>query len=527
MKDKKGFTLVELLAVIVMLGIILIIAVPKITDTIDNAKLSAFIDTTKMIATSAETEYTKRSILGTLDQENDEITCEDATTIASEIYTSCVVEFNNNIATVTIVGIGKYDGYNCIGTKDGVSCIVSDESVSQYSESEGVNIPQLATGMTPIKWNGSAWIETTSSDSEWYDYTNKEWANAITEDGSMWVWIPRYIYKISTNWHTTSAGTIEVQFTQDTNDNWNSGVIGNIETGLTSNTSNNTWTNHPAFTFGETELLGIWVAKFEATASEGLSNSSTLDDVTTKTIKIIPNIQSWRYINLNNMFIVSRNMETDTTYGWDNSGSGIDTHLIKNTEWGAVAYLSKSSYGQTTEIWINNSSTYITGCAGSSVDAGDVSGCTNSYETVNGMKASTTGTIYGIYDMSGGAYEKVAAYIDNSNSVLTTNAASLVSADAKYKNVYPNGSPEDQGTNYALMINYKGDAMYETGNGYNAGYGWYSDWVVVPCNSTPLFNRGGISNISLLAGIYSFTQAAGSAGSGASFRPVILVQSGL
>ena len=25
--------------------------------------------------------------------------------------------------------------------------------------------------------------------------TEKKWANAITEDGSMWVWIPRYAYQ--------------------------------------------------------------------------------------------------------------------------------------------------------------------------------------------------------------------------------------------------------------------------------------------------------------------------------------------
>ena len=34
MKKKNGFTLVELLAVIVILAVILVIAVPKITDTI-------------------------------------------------------------------------------------------------------------------------------------------------------------------------------------------------------------------------------------------------------------------------------------------------------------------------------------------------------------------------------------------------------------------------------------------------------------------------------------------------------------
>ena len=35
MKNKKGFTLVELLAVIVILAVILVIAIPRIIDVID------------------------------------------------------------------------------------------------------------------------------------------------------------------------------------------------------------------------------------------------------------------------------------------------------------------------------------------------------------------------------------------------------------------------------------------------------------------------------------------------------------
>ena len=68
MKNKKGFTLVELLAVIVILGVILLIAVPKIISTIDNAKLSTLESTAKMVAAQAKKEYITRSNLGTLDQ---------------------------------------------------------------------------------------------------------------------------------------------------------------------------------------------------------------------------------------------------------------------------------------------------------------------------------------------------------------------------------------------------------------------------------------------------------------------------
>ena len=37
-------------------------------------------------------------------------------------------------------------------------------SDGSYSELKGVNTPNLGEGMTAIKWNGSAWVETTGDD---------------------------------------------------------------------------------------------------------------------------------------------------------------------------------------------------------------------------------------------------------------------------------------------------------------------------------------------------------------------------
>ncbi len=46
---KKGFTLVELIAVVVILGIILVLAVPRITNIINNIQKNAFETDTKMV----------------------------------------------------------------------------------------------------------------------------------------------------------------------------------------------------------------------------------------------------------------------------------------------------------------------------------------------------------------------------------------------------------------------------------------------------------------------------------------------
>jgi type IV pilus assembly protein PilA len=80
--NKKGFTLVELLAVIVILAIILAIAVPSISGMINSAKRSSFEDDAKMILTGLE--YQKlQATLGT----GDFAVTDDMTLTAAQIQT--------------------------------------------------------------------------------------------------------------------------------------------------------------------------------------------------------------------------------------------------------------------------------------------------------------------------------------------------------------------------------------------------------------------------------------------------------
>jgi type IV pilus assembly protein PilA len=61
-RSKKGFTLVELLAVIVILAIILAIAVPGISGIINSAKKGAFESDAKMIVAGIEYKVLEASI---------------------------------------------------------------------------------------------------------------------------------------------------------------------------------------------------------------------------------------------------------------------------------------------------------------------------------------------------------------------------------------------------------------------------------------------------------------------------------
>ena len=364
-------------------------------------------------------------------------------------------------------------------------------SDGSYSDEKGVNTPNLGEGMTPIKWDETKndWVETNGSDPEWYDYTAKKWANAKTSDGSMWVWLPRYAYSITSGYHSSTAGNIEIEFMK--------GLTNETSTGRTTfqNASGQgNWNIHPAFNYGTT-VSGLWVAKFEASRSNATSSSAGSNN----TIKIQPGVQSWRSITVNDIYTNCLNYNKT-----------LNSHMMKNDEWGAVAYLSKSKYGKNAEVDINSDSSYYTG-----------GGSGNAYVTNVGQ--STTGTVHGVYDMSGGAYEYVAAYVNNGNSSLS-NGESLVNGDAKTKNVYSKGSSDDRDSNYSANSGKYGDAVYETSvNGNSSNSSWYGDDSYFPDTNSPFFLRGAFYGAGTSGGVFYFDYEDGNSFNTYSFRPVLVV----
>ena len=209
---------------------------------------------------------------------------------------------------------------------------------------------------------------------------------------TMEVWIPRYKYKV---WNYNADGT-KTSNPQQIDITWENGTgttgeitcqdsisgtdgaasetckLKSTNATCTDDTCNNKTYTHPAFTFGNEEIKGFWIGKFELTG--------TVSNITTK-----PNLSSVREQSVSTFETNIMNMKNSgNQYGLNTT---TDTHMIKNSEWGAVAYLSHSKYGTCTdgtckEVNINNSSGMYTGRSGGSSDVSSSTEGTYKYNDI-------------------------------------------------------------------------------------------------------------------------------------------------
>ena len=389
------------------------------------------------------------------------------------------------------------DTSNCIEKYEGdtkyIYCLSSTETLE--GDPSGANRPVLAEGMIPITYDGSKWVKADEygAYNNWYDYGNQKWANAVMVTSAKretymnadagttipendilayYVWIPRYKYKLfnATYKSGTTEQLIEVTFENGTS------TTGTVTCTYASNgaetcqnKANGNWYTHPAFTMinasgNKTELKGIWVGKFETTGN-----------TTNPTVK--PGVSSLRSITVANMYNTGK-LFRSTDYITSNGINQSDSHMMKNIEWGAVAYLKQSIYGLgITDITINNNSSYYTG--------GDNG---TSYKTNIGQ--STTGNITGVYDMSGGSHEYV---MGNYNKTAGNSGLTVSGVPAEHIDIYSGTS---------VGASHLGDALGETA-------GWYSDYASFVFSSSPWFKRGGCYYDGDDTGVFSFDDDAG------------------
>ena len=412
------------------------------------------------------------------------------------------------------------------------------------------NAPELDDGMIAVTYNGSNWTkaDTSNTNNGWYNYDEQKWANAVTVTSStrstyknanvgteinmddietMWVWIPRYSYTIAsldgTNYYGKKGCYLETEPTLE--------LPGEIDVRFVSknikdrgsakyitNTGSREYYTPDVFTFGDKELSGIWVGKFETSSSNpslnyGGGNTTDLDPI------IKPNVTSWRSINVSNIYNVGLKVSAEgNRYGFS---SNMNSHAMKSNEWAVVAYLSQSKYGKlgnenfigaNKEVYQNKSDSYITGCSWGHPSGGTESdyGCQYTYDVdINGTGASTTGNIYGIYDMSGGSWEYV---MGNYNDVIG-DSGFIAIPNSKYYNKY---------INEKVNISCNGSECLSHALSETAG--WYNDYQLMITEIYPWLLRGGHSSTNAsYAGIFDFSRSilsGGSSGSG-SFRLVI------
>ena len=518
MKRNKGFTLIELLAVIVILGVIMLIAVPSVMNYIERSKrrtselsVEGYVDAIKKSILNNQIKGTdlqpgtyKVSNLNSTVDINGSVPSKGLIIIDTEGNISSGVLCINNYEVTYENNIAKITNENCNNVTEELP--VYKETVLNGTD------PVVSNELIPVTIAPNGTVTYADISTKWYDYENKIWANAVklisgtfkvgdvipeSSIGAYFVWIPRYKYKLfNTGSYTSSISstpptslktTIEIAFESKDDP---------ISTGNTVNS----WLTHPAFI--SFDVNGIWVGKYE-TGYLGATSAVEAQVVTNDPTKLIskPNSYSWTNNNIYNFFVASYNYDTLK-----------NSHMMKNTEWGAVAYLSHSIYGINTEVNTNNSPTFKTGSSALTTipvgTTGDGPTFNEPYNTTTGYLASTTGNITGVYDMSGGVWEYMASHMSSylgSSGFDTTNIAPYPS---KFFDIYSNSSYM---TNYSYRI--LGDATAELGPFYyfNSNYhnSWYDDYAYFLETTYPWFGRGGYYFNGSMTGQFAFDRSGG------------------
>ncbi len=394
---------------------------------------------------------------------------------------------------------------------------------------------------------------------KYVDFTKKEYQpnEVIPEDNieSYFVWIPRYKYQLFSENPDQYSGIekdLGIVANNDTITNLekNTPIQITFETKDVNPSKGNTkgsWLTHPAFTSFNSN--GIWVGKFES----GYIGAKTITEAevnekNSEKLIIKPNVYSWRRIQVANAFYTSYEYQRE-----------LDSHMIKNMEWGAITYLTQSQYGRCTngtceKVRINNNGYNITGFSANFLPScgwtGSNEECNKSenvepnqdgsysvnYNNPLSVVASTTGNYSGIYDMAGGAWEFTMGAMDSLNSNFPTSGYSS-SDNSGFNGAYADGSGiktngyEWPDSKYYDLYQYSsslydyqrgivGDATKELGPFYSITYdygqkhlrnisSWNGEDAELAYINEPWVVRGGYKGDGSATGVFAFASASG------------------
>ena len=616
-KSEKGITLIALVITIIVLLILAGVSISALGG--ENGILKNAAEAKEESDKSSALEGIQLEAFGAFGKGTN-VDMEDLKTRLEDNLGATVTEYGENL-------IAEYEGYKFLIDKNGnVTFFEGGTTLA--------NAPELTEGMIPVKWdttkNGGKgnWVICSRTDEEWYSYTeeDKKWANVMLSDGtyntstavgtevaeedlgSMFVWVPRYAYKITSGYHAGS-GTIDVIWVSGTSYNYMD-EEGNVKTakngneeGVITSSGYTDYVVHPAFTNGEDngysngewkeEIEGIWVAKFQAgfgttekDTKERVTIASSSNSPTTATTVYYPVFKgrkyAYNYVSASQCYDISQALDdSNNPYGLTTSAN---SHLMKSSEWGAVAYLSISKYGYSegssnkekakNNLSIvdynnyssspvtnpNNSSWKITAITGYSAPGGKTAqnvmsyssvedlkdsitgtngtsyawnNVTNGSDTGEGTKSSTTGNIYGIYDMGGCLADYTASYVNAEGvSNLTTYGGRFADGTSTYlATAYPYPDPpittdyKDFNSAYPAFSKIFGDALYETSSNVGSGKAWFGQTPEEDALSREVFfPRGGGWGNTTTVGFCGLSDDNGYAYYSCGFHSVLVVQ---
>lgn len=255
---------------------------------------------------------------------------------------------------------------------------VSSNCVSGRSYSNNCQV-DLDDNMIPVKYDNDSAVALAnpeSEDSEWYDYSNGKWANAVTVSRDAlskykgqtrvvekrdilgyWVYIPRYAYNVLRRDGTDKPvrkQNFDIMFEKAsdpkhypaacnrTNMDYQSCIHNHSYD--RSSSYGSTWATHPAFTFGSRELNGIWFSKYTMMVSDKYGGGERKPPMMTV------DAGAFRYdFDISDYYEQASGVGIDDRY---NCGSACSSHNLKsfisnmanNSDWGAMSYLETSKY---------------------------------------------------------------------------------------------------------------------------------------------------------------------------------------
>lgn len=363
--------------------------------------------------------------------------------------------------------------------------------------------PVLYDGLIPVKFEYGGWVKASTLE-EWYSYENFNWANAISVKEEMFdyynkaesgtpiikedvlgyfVWIPRFEYELfNVEFKPVQEQMIKVKFAS-------------VKEEKKTEVKNGVYYTHPAFSTESGELSGFWIAKFEPSLEDGV-------------IKILSSKETLVNLNMADMWKYATDIK-------DSYKIGVDSRIITNMEYGAIAVLTYSQYGKkgnpeykgldslvflNTAMGTKDWDKIMTGCSAGTAINGASYRCPYSYDyPYYGTGASSTGTIYGIYDLAGGSWECVMGIVSDfpiKNNLGKYNG--VLPSNSRYYTFYKSSNMYD----YSRSI--VGDMMGEVISISNSTRTWNGNNAYFATSSYPWIKRGGSFRGGSYSGIFDF-----------------------